>query len=202
MSRSGELRTAKKDKKDEFYTTLKDIEAEMVYYRDQFRGKTILCNCDDPYESNFFKYFAINFNFLGIKKLIATCYDGSPFAYTQLSLFDGLSETENRSNRKAYKIEITEVVDANDDGAIDLSDVTYLIKNDKNTLVQLQGNGDFRSEECIELLKEADIVATNPPFSLFREYVSQLIKYRKKFLIIGNVNAITYKEIFPLILNF
>lgn len=199
MSRSGELRTAKKDKKDEFYTTLKDIEAEMVYYRDQFRGKTILCNCDDPYESNFFKYFAINFNFLGIKKLIATCYDGSPFAYTQLSLFDGLSETENRSNRKAYKIEITEVVDANDDGAIDLSDVTYLIKNDKNTLVQLQGNGDFRSEECIELLKEADIVATNPPFSLFREYVSQLIKYRKKFLIIGNVNAITYKEIFPLI---
>lgn len=199
MSRSGELRTAKKDKKDEFYTTLEDIEAEMIHYRDQFRGKIILCNCDDPYESNFFKYFATNFNFLGIKKLIATCYDGSPFAYTQLSLFDDPDETENRANRKAYKIEITEVPDSNGDGAIDLSDVAYLLKSNKNTLSLLKGNGDFRSEECIELLKEADIVATNPPFSLFREYVSQLMEYHKKFLIIGNVNAITYKEIFPLI---
>lgn len=198
MSRSGELRTAKKNKQDEFYTTMEDIEKEMFYYRDQFRGKTILCNCDDPYESNFFKYFAINFNFLGLKKLIATCYDGSPFAYTQMSLFDDPDEVK-REDRKAYKIEITDVPDSNGDGAVDLSDVTYLLKNSHNVLSTLKGNGDFRSPECIEFLKEADIVVTNPPFSLFREYVSQLMEYSKKFLIIGNVNAITYKEIFPLI---
>ena len=198
MSRSGELRTAKKNKQDEFYTTMEDIEKEMFYYRDQFRGKTILCNCDDPYESNFFKYFAINFNFLGLKKLIATCYDGSPFAYTQMSLFDDPDEVK-REDRKAYKIEITDVPDSNGDGAVDLSDVTYLLKNSHNVLSTLKGNGDFRSAECIEFLKEADIVVTNPPFSLFREYVSQLMEYNKKFLIIGNVNAITYKEIFPLI---
>lgn len=198
MSRSGELRTAKKNKQDEFYTTMEDIEKEMFYYRDQFRGKTILCNCDDPYESNFFKYFAINFNFVGLKKLIATCYDGSPFAYTQMSLFDDPDEVK-REDRKAYKIEITDVPDSNGDGAVDLSDVTYLLKNSHNVLSTLKGNGDFRSAECIEFLKEANIVVTNPPFSLFREYVSQLMEYNKKFLIIGNVNAITYKEIFPLI---
>lgn len=200
MSRSKELQTAKQGKKDEFYTTLEDIEAEMIYYRDQFQGKTILCNCDDPYESNFFKYFAINFNFLKIKKLIATCYDGSPFVGTQLSLLP-LFEEENceEKNRCAYKIEITEVPDSNGDGAVDLSDVEFLLKNQKNVMTKLKGNGDFRSDECIQFLKEADIVITNPPFSLFREFVSQLIQYNKKFLIIGNVNAITYKEIFPLI---
>ncbi len=199
MGRSNDLSTAKKDKKDEFYTTLEDIELEMKNYRDQFKGKTILCNCDDPYESNFFKYFAMNFNYLGLKKLIATCYDGSPFAGTQLSIFDFDDDmTDDRSSKTAYKVEMTHIEDLNNDGAIDLQDVELLLQ--KPGIVQrLNGNGDFRSDECIELLKEADIVITNPPFSLFREYVAQLIEHDKKFLIIGNVNAITYKEIFPLI---
>lgn len=188
---------ARNAKEDEFYTQLVDIENELHHYKKEFKDKVVFCNCDDPYESNFFKYFALNFNYLGIRKLIATCYDQSPFAGTQLSLFDW-QESEN-SIKKAYKIEISEVSDENGDGAIDLTDVEYLLKNLKNTLTILEGNGDFRSQECIELLKQADIVVTNPPFSLFREYVDQLISYNKKFLIIGNQNAITYKEIFPLI---
>lgn len=192
------LRNARKNKADEFYTQLPDIEAELKHYKDQLAGKIIFCNCDDPYESNFFKYFAINFNFLRLKKLIATCYDPSPIAHTQISFFDDEKTVPNK-HRRAYKIEITEVGDYNGDGAIDLSDIEWLLKNKKNTLKLLKGNGDFRSEECVELLKEADIVVTNPPFSLFREYVAQLMEYGKKFLIIGNQNAITYKEIFPLI---
>ena len=191
---------AKKNKADEFYTQLPDIEAEMHHYKEQFRGKVIFCNCDDPYESNFFKYFAMNFNFLGLKKLIATCYTGSPVAGNQLSLFDVVSlDNKSTDTERPYKIEITEVRDENADGAIDLTDVEYLLKNRRNALTLLNGDGDFRSPECIELLKEADIVITNPPFSLFREYVSQLIEYDKKFVIIGNVNAITYKETFKLI---
>lgn len=192
------LRNARKNKADEFYTQLADIEVELKHYKDQLYGKVIFCNCDDPYESNFFKYFAMNFNFLGLKKLIATCYDSSPIAYTQLSFFDDEKTVPNK-NRRAYKIEITEVEDYNGDGAVDLCDIEWLLKNKKNSLSLLKGNGDFRSEECVELLKEADIVVTNPPFSLFREYVAQLMEYEKKFLIIGNQNAITYKEIFPLI---
>ncbi len=191
---------AKKNKADEFYTQLPDIEAEMRHYREQFRDKVIFCNCDDPYESNFFKYFAMNFNFLGLKKLIATSYSGSPVAGQQLSLFDVKSlDVPNGDAKPPYKIEITEVRDENADGAVDLADVEYLLKNRRNTLTLLQGNGDFRSPECIALLQEADIVVTNPPFSLFREYVTQLVEYEKKFIIIGNVNAITYKEIFKLI---
>lgn len=186
---------AKKEKADEFYTQLSDIENEMRYYKEQFKGKAILCNCDDPYESNFFKYFALNFNHLGLKKLIATSYDSSPVAFTQLSLFDCGKIFPNK-NRKSYKIEITEVSDFNADGAVDLADVRYLLQNKENSLTLLNGNGDFRSDECVELLKQADIVVTNPPFSLFREYVAQLMKYNKKFVIIGNQNALTYKEIF------
>lgn len=191
---------AKKNKADEFYTQLPDIEKELRYYKEQLREKVIFCNCDDPYESYFFKYFAMNFNFLELKKLIATCYTGSPVAGKQLELFDiaGLSDVTSDSKRP-YKIEITEVTDANSDGAIDLSDVEYLLKNKKNVLTLLDGDGDFRSTECIELLKQADIIITNPPFSLFREYVDQLVKYRKQFLILGDQNAITYKEIFKLI---
>ena len=200
MSRSNELSTAKKDKKDEFYTTLEDIELEMKNYRDQFKGKTIFCNCDDPYESNFFKYFAMNFNYLGLKKLIATCYDGSPFAGTQLSLFDFDNNQSEQKSKSAYKVEVTNIDDLNEDGAIDLQDVELLLKK-PGVVKKLNGNGDFRSEECVDLLKEADIVITNPPFSLFREFVALLVEYNKKFLIIGNVNAITYKEIFPLIKN-
>lgn len=189
---------AKKNKADEFYTQLSDIEAELRHYKEQFYGKTVLCNCDDPYESNFFKYFAMNSNHLGLKKLIATCYAPSPIAYTQLSLFDD-EKVITAKKRKAYKIEITQIGDYNGDGATDLVDVDLLLKNKENALSFLNEDGDFRSEECINLLKEADVVVTNPPFSLFREYVAQLIEYRKKFLIIGNVNAVTYKEIFPLI---
>ncbi|MBE6550402.1 MAG: modification methylase [Ruminococcaceae bacterium] len=189
MAGNTSLRKADKAKNDEFYTQLSDIEAELKHYKKHFLGKNVLCNCDDPYESNFFKYFAMNFNYLGLKKLIATCYDSSPIVGEQLSLFP---------DKRPYMIQITEVIDENGDGAIDLTDVEYLLKNRKNSTRRLK-DGDFRSDECIEALKEADIVVTNPPFSLFREYVAQLIEYGKKFLIIGNKNAITYKEIFPLL---
>jgi len=190
---------ARKDKADEFYTRMPEIETEMRHYKEQFRGKVIFCNCDDPYESNFFKYFAMNFNFFGLKKLIGTCYSDSPVAGEQLPLFDVKSlDVKNIDSKHSYKIEITEVKDENADGAVDLTDVEYLLKHKKNALTLLDGNGDFRSSECIELLKKADIVITNPPFSLFREYVSQLIQYDKKFIIIGNTNALTYKDIFKL----
>lgn len=202
MAGNAALSRANKAKKDEFYTQLADINEELKHYRKHFRGKVVFCNCDDPFESNFFKYFAMNFNFLGLKKLIATCYGGSPVMgeeFGQLSLF-GIEETpSNRPNRYPYKIEITEVEDADGDGAVDLTDVMYLLRSKKNALTLLEGDGDFRSPECVELLKQADIVVTNPPFSLFREYVAQLMEYGKQFLIIGNQNAITYKEIFPLI---
>ena len=193
------LNAAKTAKKDEFYTQLTDIERELQHYWPHFRDKVVLCNCDDPYESNFFKYFSLRFNQLGLKKLICTCYDGSPVAGTQLSLFS--LDKEGNEKKTAYKVEITEVPDVNGDGAIDLTDVELLIKDDKNVLSSLHGNGDFRSQECIELLKEADIVVTNPPFSLFREYIGQLMEYGKKFLIIGNQNNVTYKEIFPLLME-
>ena len=193
------LNAAKEAKKDEFYTQLADIENELKHYRQHFRGKTILCNCDDPYESNFFKYFANNFNAFGLKKLIATCYNGSPVQGSELMLDFG--DFQDEPKKIAYKVEITEVTDANGDGRIDLADVRHLIQNDKNVLSTLRENGDFRSKECIELLKEADIVVTNPPFSLFREYVAQLMAYEKKFLIIGNQNAVSYKEVFPLLQN-
>jgi hypothetical protein len=191
---------AKKNKSDQFYTQLPDIEAEMHNYKVHFRGKTIFCNCDDPYESNFFKYFATNFNYLGLKKLVATSYTESPVAYQQLSLFDlkGL-DLKSRDVGLPYKIEISEVSDENADGAFDLVDVKNLLKNKKNALTLLKGDGDFRSEECIKLLKEADIVVTNPPFSLFREYIVQLIEYGKKFITLGNQNSITYMEVFRLI---
>lgn len=191
------LNAAKVAKKDEFYTQLSDIERELQHYWQHFRGKVVLCNCDDPYESNFFKYFALRFNQLGLKKLICTCYNGSPVTGNELAIhFDGFDDNEPK--KIAYKVEITEVKDENGDGAVDLSDVQYLLKNDKNVLAILK-TGDFRSQECIELLKEADIVVTNPPFSLFREYIGQLMEYQKKFLIIGHQNAIHYKEVFPLI---
>ena len=200
MAGNRDLNQAARAKKDEFYTQLTDIEKELRHYKDFFKGKTVFCNCDDPYESNFFKYFAMSFNHLGLKKLMATCYQTSPIVYTQLNLF-GEDQVITEAPRKPYKVEITEVSDENGDGRVDLADVESLMKNKKNTLTLLEGDGDFRSEECIELLKQADVVVTNPPFSLFREYVAQLMAYQKKFLIIGNVNAVTYKEIFPLIMQ-
>ena len=198
-----DLAQAKDAKKDEFYTQLDDIAKELKYYKSYFRDKVVLCNCDDPYESNFFKYFALNFNSLGLKKLIATCYNGSPISGEELPLLFELPSIAGEDRQAyrvpkkiAYKVEINEVLDYNGDGRVDLADVRYLIQNDKNVLSVLKGNGSFDSPECIELLKEADIVVTNPPFSLFREYLALLDKYNKQFLIIGNTNALTYKETF------
>ena len=188
------LAAARNAKQDEFYTQLDDISYELKHYRQHFRDKVVLCNCDDPYESNFFKYFALNFNLLGLKKLIATCYDGSPVLGNELLLDFGETTTEPR--KIAYKVEITEVADYNNDGAVNLADVRYLLQNDRNVISILKANGDFRSAECVELLKEADIIVTNPPFSLFREYITLMMKYQKQFLVLGNQNAVTYKEIF------
>ena len=188
------LDNAKVNKKDEFYTRLEDIQLELSHYRPYFKDKVVLCNCDDPYESNFFKYFALSFNALGLKKLIATCYNGSPVSGNELLLDFG--DTVDDPKKVAYKVEITEVKDEHGDGAINLADIQYLMQNDKNIISVLDGNGSFDSPECIELLKQADIVVTNPPFSLFREYLAQLEKYNKQFIIIGNTNALTYKETF------
>lgn len=198
MAKNTNLKAAKKAKKDEFYTQLSDIEKELHHYRKQFKNKIIFCNCDDPFESNFFKYFVLNFNQLGLKKLIATSYVNSPIANEQLSLFDNQINDNNKSDKKPYKAIINKVYDTDNNG-LDMNDIINLFKKGENTLSELKGDGDFRSDEAVELLKQADIVVTNPPFSLFREYVAQLMNYNKKFLIIGNSNAITYKEIFPLI---
>ena len=168
---------AKKSKADEFYTQLADIEKEMNHYKDFFKGKTVLCNCDDPRISNFFKYIALKFNELGLKKIITTCYKNQ-----EVDLF-----SQNDCEKAVY-IEYTG--NPNDPTSTDFS--TIEVK-------ELKGDGDFRSQECIELLKQADVVITNPPFSLFREYIAQLIKYEKKFIILGNVNALSYKETFALI---
>ena len=163
------LKTAKKSKNDEFYTLMEDIEKEMRYYKDFFKGKVVYCNCDDARESNFFKYFSLNFEFLGLKKLITTGYkaDGKGVVLVY--------EGDKNGNRR--------------------------VDNEEIIVNELNGDGDFRSEECIEYLKQADVVVTNPPFSLFRQYVKQLMDYNKKFIIIGNMNAITYKDIFPYIKN-
>jgi Adenine-specific methyltransferase EcoRI len=196
------LSNAKKAKQDEFYTQLGDIEKELKYYKSQLRGKTILCNCDDPFESNFFRYFALNFNTLRLKKLLATSYVKSPIVGGQLPLLD--IEGLKPEGKEPYAIEINEVPDHKRRGATDLADVEYLLKHNSNTSRALNGDdiygaGDFRSRECVKFLQQADIVATNPPFSLFREFVAQLVAYDKQFLIIGNMNALHYKEIFKLI---
>jgi len=202
------LSAAKAAKQDEFYTQYVDIQKEVEAYLefdpDTFRGKVVYCNCDDPFESNFFKYFAANFNKLGLKKLITTSYDGSPIA-GQLSLFPEYDAGNGQRRKpKALAVILDQVKDEDGDGAANVTDVGLFLKRNKAARKALQGDekypgGDFRSPECVALLKEADIVVTNPPFSLFREYVAQLMEYGKVFLIIGNVQAITYKEIFPLI---
>ena len=169
MAKNSNLHAAKVAKNDEFYTMLTDIEKEMSHYKDFFKGKVVYCNCDDARESNFFKYFSKNFEFLGLKKLITTGYKAEGKGV--VLIYEG----DKNGNRK--------------------------VEDDEIVVRQLEGSGDFRSEECIEFLKEADVVVTNPPFSLFREYVKQLMDYGKKFILIGNMNAITYKEIFPYIKN-
>lgn len=198
MAGNESLARAAREKNDEFYTRLTDIEKELRHYKGHFKGKTVFCNCDDPFESNFFKYFVLNFNQLGLKKLIATCYATSPISNKKLSLFDVIGGDESNKN-KPYKAVVTKIYDTSGDGGVDMLDVAELFKMGENTLTELKEDGDFRSKESIELLKEADVVVTNPPFSLFREFVAILEKYNKNFLIIGNKNAITYKEIFPLL---
>lgn len=171
------LRKASKSKNDEFYTQLSDIENELRHYKDHFKDKVVYCNCDDPRVSNFFHYFSYNFEHLGLKKLIATCYKNQ-----DADLF-----STNESEQAVY---LEYMGDKNGNKVPDADEIG---------VKSLQGDGDFRSVESIELLKQADIVVTNPPFSLFREYVTQLIEYEKKFIVIGNLNAITYKEVFGLI---
>ena len=188
----GSLDDAKKNKNDEFYTQLCDIENELKHYKEHFKDKVVFCNCDDPRESNFFKYFIRNFNRLGLKKLITTTYINSPIANT-----DDLFGERN----VVYKISINKLEDINDYDLITDELIDKIIKKRRKKLYGDENYqaGDFRSAECVELLKQADIVVTNPPFSLFREYVAQLIEYDKKFLIIGNKNSISYKEVFTYI---
>lgn len=202
------LSSAKRAKNDEFYTQFIDIQREIEAYLDYdpktFKGKVVYCNCDDPYESNFFRYFVLNFKKLGLKRLITTSYKPSSLANTQLGLFgdDGtLPPAKGRPKINANKFIINKVHDINGDGEFNLKDVAEELKANKvNKWAPLEGDGDFRSAECIKLLMQADIVVTNPPFSLFREYVKQLMEHGKKFVIVGSKNAITYKEIFPLIM--
>lgn len=201
MAGNTNLNSAKTARKDEFYTQLTDIEKELRHYRNHFKGKTVFCNCDDPFESNFFKYFVLNFNRLELKKLIATCYTGSPIANKQLSLFDILENENDRIENKPYKAVVTTVYDKTGDGSVDMLDIAELFRSGENELTELKGDGDFRSPECLSLLDESDIVVTNPPFSLFREYLSVLVEHKKHFIIIGNVNAIKYKEVFPLFMK-
>ncbi|MBO6264841.1 MAG: adenine-specific methyltransferase EcoRI family protein [Acidaminococcaceae bacterium] len=203
MSKNDTLHKSRVQKNDEFYTQLTDIEKELKNYKEHFRGKVVFCNCDDPYESNFFKYFAINFNRLGLKKLITTGYATSFVTGNELRLFD---DEIGISKNQPYAVYINEVADLNGDGRIDLTDVELLLKMKKNTRRKLHGDdkypaGDFRSEESIALLKQADIVVTNPPFSIFTEYIQQLFEYKKKFLVVGNQNNFLYKEILPMFLN-
>ena len=204
------LTNAKRSKNDEFYTRYIDIQKEIEKYLDYnpntFRNKVVYCNCDDPFESNFFRYFVLNFNKLGLKRLITTSYKPSPVANTQLGLFGDdktLKKEKGRSKITANKFIINEVKDMDSDGEFNLKDVAKQLKANKNNeWTPLHGDGDFRSDECVALLKQSDIVVTNPPFSLFREYVKQLCEHEKKFLIIGNINCITYKEIFPQVYLF
>lgn len=179
-------------KKDEFYTQYEDIAREMVKHRKQLQGKHILCNCDDPFESAFFRFFLLHFESLGLSRLTSTCYASSPIAGGEYPLEGGTN---------AYKAVVTEVPDGDlirPDGTLDLE---ALFAMPGNSLAYLGCDGDFRSDECEDLLKEADIVVTNPPFSLFREYISQLERHKKSFIILGNMNAATYKEVFPLFRN-
>ena len=202
------LGSAKAAKQDEFYTQYVDIQKEVEAYLefdpDTFRGKVVYCNCDDPFESNFFRYFAANFNKLGLKRLVTTSYDGSPIA-GQGELFPEYNEGNGRRQKpKALAVILDQVKDENGDGAVNIEDVKIFLKRNKAARIALKGDdtyggGDFRSAESVELLKHADIVVTNPPFSLSREYVPLLVEHKKKFLIIGNTNWITYREHFQLI---
>ncbi len=197
IAKNSSLNQAGLAKKDEFYTQYSDIEAEVKYYREQFKDKTVFCNCDDPFESNFFRYFIHNFNSLGLKKLIATCYALSDRSSSLNQL------TKSLLHQADYPIAYKAVITFVDDKLIDIDsgdiDLTSLFQIPGNSIETLDGDGDFRSTESVNLLESSDIVVTNPPFSLFREFIGLLTRFNKDFLIIGNINAITYKEVFPLI---
>lgn len=182
------LQTAKNNKNDEFYTTYEEIQREVGNYVDQLYGKTIMCNCDDPFESNFCKYFIKNFNRFKLERLICTSFGSSKITGTQFDIYQN-------NNGNGYVLDV-EAIDQNDIDNYPMEKLVKLIG-----VKRLVGDGSFSSEECVELLKQADIVITNPPFSLFRPFVSLLMEHQKNFLIIGNMNAITYKEIFPLVQN-
>lgn len=191
------LHVAKSNKKDEFYTQFCDIERELQYYPSLFNGKTVYCNCDDAHKSNFVRYFIKNFNRLGLKRLVATCLrtPNVPVQQTLDQPIDEKTDAVSTYSASPMKLEINEVIEDSED----YTSVERQLTNTNNSLVPMRGNGDFRSAESVEILKTSDVVVTNPPFSLFREYVAQLMRYGKRFLIIGNINAITYKEIFSLI---
>lgn len=196
MVNNTNLQAAKDLKDDEFYTTYESIVEELTNYSPYFKGMVVFCNCDDPYESNFCKFFLKNFNALGLKRLICTSYLDSKIIATQLSIFG--KSAEKIKAKHGYVLDVTQI----GTGTTELTDEfikKWLIQN--RPIKRLKGNGDFRSKECLRYLQESDIVVTNPPFSLFKELVSLLVKYKKKFLLIGNQNALTYKEIFPLIQN-
>lgn len=201
------LTNAKRVKNDEFYTQYIDIQKEIAgyleYNPDVFRGKIVYCNCDDPFESNFFRYFVLNFNKLGLKQLITTSYKPSPVANSQLGLFGNdktLTKVKGRPKITANRFIINEASDIDGDGEFNLKDVAKQLRANKNNeWSPLEGDGDFRSDECVNLLEKSDIVVTNPPFSLYRIYLKQLVEHNKKFVIIGSKNTITHKDIFPLI---
>ncbi|MDP3956235.1 MAG: adenine-specific methyltransferase EcoRI family protein [bacterium] len=201
------LSGARRAKNDEFYTQFSDIQKEVESYLEYdpntFKGKVVYSNCDDPFESNFFRYFVLNFNRLGLKKLISTSYKPSPVANTQIGLFGDdvtLEPVKGRPKITANKFIINDVGDVDGDGSFTLEDIARQLRDNKNNeWTPLEGDGDFRSDECVELLKQSDIVVTNPPFSLFCEYITQLFEHKKQFLIIGNLNAITYREVFSVI---
>src|SRR3989338_1584660 len=198
------LKNARRAKNDEFYTQYGDIQKEIEKYLDfnpeTFRNKVVYCNCDDPYESNFFRYFVLNFKKLRLKQLITTSYKPSPVANTQLELFGDditLPKVKGRPKVNANKFIINDVQKMDDESEFNLKSVARKLKANKhNEWTPLEANGDFRSDDCISLLKGSDIIVTNPPFSLFREYFKKLFDHNKKFLIIGNINCLTYREIF------
>lgn len=202
MAGNSNLQMSRAGKTDEFYTQLSTIESELDHYREYFRGKTVFCNCDDPYESNFFKYFAVHFNEFGLKKLMATCYAASQIAYTQFPGPAGsLTAAPGHGEKRPYRIVIRAVAEDSCRGNMDSSEVEALLENPENTLSLLRGDGDFRSEECLALLRECDVVVTNPPFSLMKEYIPLLIRMDKQFIILGNLNHITFREVKPFVLQ-
>lgn len=198
MARVDAFNQGKFNRDDEYYTRYQDIQNELNHYESVFEGKTVLCNCDDPFESAFCKFFLKNFNFLKLKRLICTSYISSPVIGAQMSLFDDYEEPVVSGN--GYVMDITDVPMANGRGVSD-EDIQKLLKSKKRGVKKLKGDGDFRSDECINFLKQADIVCTNPPFSLFREYVNQLMEYEKMFLIIGRETSITLKAPFEYVIS-